>query len=179
MQLEAARGAAAHANVTEAASRIDSASELARAGLADARRSVHALHPSLLDNQGLARAIDDLLKRMSEGTPLRAHFVSAGDDCTIPAAYAESLLRIAQETLANAMRHAHAKNFRVHLQSNTGSVRLDLSDDGRGFDPREQGNSFGLHGMRERTERMGGVFSLRSHPGSGTEISVAFEYRPA
>jgi signal transduction histidine kinase len=172
MQLEAAKGAATQRDIAETANRIERASELARASLGEARRSVRALRPRSLQNGKLSLAIDDLLKRVTEGTDLNADFQAEGDASSIPADYEEGLLRITQEALTNVVKHANARNFKATLNVNAENIQLRLVDDGRGFDTVVEHEGFGLIGMKERVERMHGDFTVRTKPGVGTEILV-------
>jgi PAS domain S-box-containing protein len=172
VQLEAAKGAEAHGNPAEVADRISRAGELARSSLEEARRSVRALRPRALRDGRLSMALQDLLKRMTEGTGLNADFKAEGDERRIPSEYEEGLLRITQESLTNTVKHANARIFNATLNVSEGNIRLQLVDDGRGFDPQAESDGFGLIGMKERVDQMGGQFIIRSNPGVGTEILV-------
>jgi len=172
MQLEAAKGAAARDELAVAAEHIKRADDLARLSLGEARRSVRALRPRSLREGNLCMAMEDLLKRMSDGTELRAEFNAGGDERVIPRDWEEGLLRIAQESLTNTIKHAKAANFRANLRFGPEKIQLQLADDGRGFDPQAENEGFGLIGMKERIDQMGGKFILRSKPGQGTEILV-------
>jgi signal transduction histidine kinase len=172
MQLEAATGATAHGDLAEATKRIECASELARSSLGEARRSVRALRPHSLRNGKLFVALDGLLKSMAEGTSLNAEFHAEGDERSIPPDFEEGLLRVTQEALTNAVKHASARNFRATLTVDESKVQLRLVDDGRGFDPQHEHEGFGLIGMKERVDRMSGEFIVRAKPGVGTEILV-------
>jgi signal transduction histidine kinase len=87
-----------------------------------------------------------------------------------------NLFRIGQEALTNSVKHAGAAHIRLELEFEPKSVRLKVRDDGRGFDVSGQlalgGGRLGLLGMRERVGQIGGHLSIRSEPGSGTEITV-------
>ena len=172
MQLEAAKGAAAQGNPAEVTDRISRASELARSSLGAARRSVRALRPRALRDGRLAMALQDLLKGMTEGTGLNADFKAEGDERRIPTEYEEGLLRIAQESLTNTVKHAQARIFTATLIVSADQIRLQLVDDGCGFDPQAESDGFGLIGMKERVDQMGGQFIIRSKVGAGTEILV-------
>ncbi len=172
MQLEAAKGAIAKTDSESVRAHIERAEDLARASLGEARRSVRAMRPRSLLGGSLNHALDDLLKRMTTNTPLQAEFVADGENRAIPPEWEEGLLRIAQESLTNTIKYAQARRFRATLGFTADSVRLQLVDDGRGFDPRVEHEGFGLLGMRERTTQMAGNFVLRSETGQGTEIVV-------
>ena len=84
----------------------------------------------------------------------------------------EALIRIVREAVTNAARHGHATEVRVELENGNG-LRLVVADDGQGFDSdAPRGGGFGIIGMRERAEALGGVFTLSSEPGEGTAIEV-------
>jgi signal transduction histidine kinase len=175
MQLEAAKGAMTQGNSEEVFERISRAAELARSNLGEARRSVRALRPQLLRDGKLSLAMDDLLKRMADCTGLNAEFKAKGDERLIPAEYEEELLRIAQESLTNTIKHANARNFSATLSISPDSFQLELADDGKGFDPLADHDGFGLVGMKERVDRMNGQFIIRSKPNVGTEILVVLK----
>jgi signal transduction histidine kinase len=91
----------------------------------------------------------------------------------VPAEWREALLRITREAVANAVRHGHARAVDITLRNGDG-IWLRVTDDGEGFDlsaPRSD-QSYGLTSMRERTESLGGEFSIASTPGEGTTIEV-------
>jgi predicted ATPase/signal transduction histidine kinase len=172
MQLEAAKGAAVRSDYPDTAAHIERASDLARSSLGEARRSVRALRPRCLSDGTLCMALEDLLKRMSNGIDLNAEFHVKGEKRAIPLNWEEGLLRIAQESLTNTIKHANAGNFRATLNIGVEKVELQLADDGRGFDPEAEHEGFGLMGMKERVDQIGGQFVLRSKPGQGTEILI-------
>ncbi len=178
MQLEAVKGAIVKKNLAEATDRIERAGDLARVGLGEARRSVRALRPLSLQHASLCVALDDLLKRMTDGSGLQAEFHLEGDEPGMPAEWEEGLLRIAQEALTNTIKHARARNFRATLTIGAKEIQFRLSDDGSGFDLHAEHEGFGLMGMKERVDQLGGQFVLRSMPGQGTEIQVVLN-RPA
>ncbi len=86
------------------------------------------------------------------------------------------MLRIAQEAVTNALKHAEARKIRVKLHMEARKLCLHIEDDGHGFEQdgvfSSLGGHFGLLGMRERAERLGGELHLASHPGQGTEVAV-------
>jgi len=156
MQLEAAKGAIAQKDVAEATERVERAGDLARVGLGEARRSVMALRPRSLQNTSLCMALDDLLKRMTNGGGLQAEFYLEGNEPKMPAEWEDGLLRIAQESLTNTIKHAKAKNFRATLTMGAKEIQFRVVDDGSGFDLHAENEGFGLLGMKERVDQMGG-----------------------
>src|ERR1043166_3724959 len=172
MQLEAAKGAIAQHDLADATDRVERAGDMARVGLGEARGSVLALRPRSLQGASLCVALDGLLKRMTDGSSLQAEFHVEGSEPGMPPEWEEVLLRIAQESLTNTIKHARARNFRATLTFGAREIQFRLADDGRGFDLHAEHEGFGLTGMKERVDQMGGQFILRSMPGQGTEIQV-------
>ncbi|MGH7967349.1 MAG: sensor histidine kinase, partial [Limisphaerales bacterium] len=90
----------------------------------------------------------------------------------LPPEWENNLLRIGQEVLTNTIRHAQASEFDVLLVFGSREIRLNLRDNGRGFNPAKRHEGFGLQGMRERAEAMGGQLAIQSANGKGTVISI-------
>jgi PAS domain S-box-containing protein len=172
MQLEAAKGAAAKEDSSGVTEHIERASDLARSSLGEARRSVRALRPRSLLSGTLCSALEDLLKRMTNGTALQAELVVEGENRMMRPDWEEDLLRITQEALTNTIKYAQASRFNAKLSFSAEAVELQLVDDGRGFNPKAEHDGFGLLGIRERVERMAGHFVIRSKTGEGTEIVI-------
>src|SRR5262245_8427695 len=162
VQLEAAADATSKGLMKEADEHLGRAADLARESLNEARRSVRALRPLALANKGLSEAFDNLFRKTTAGTTLRTKFLVYGRPRPLSADWEENLLHIGQEVLSNALRHAQATEFHTDLVFGTNEVRLELRDNGHGFDPRIKNQGFGLIGIEERVERMGGRFSIES-----------------
>ncbi|TDC63280.1 sensor histidine kinase [Actinomadura sp. GC306] len=139
------------------------ATGLARESLREARRSVQDLAPTHLEHDMLPEA----LKKITDG---RAHLTVTGTAEPLHGELEATLLRIAQEALANAERHARADRIGVTLSYMDDEVTLDVRDDGRGFTGPSSG--FGLTAMRERAERVAGTLAVESEPGRGTAVSA-------
>jgi signal transduction histidine kinase len=90
----------------------------------------------------------------------------------LPEPWQENLLRIGQEALTNTLKYAHARNFETRLNYKAKELRLELRDDGEGFQTNDSHDGMGLTGMRERVEQMGGALSIKSLKGKGTNITV-------
>lgn len=153
------------------------ASDLARHSLGEARRSVHNLAPVALENAGLAEALKKTVAEWGERTGVRAEFTVTGTAEQLHDEVSATLLRIVQEALSNAARHAQAGRVGVTLSYLGDEVILDIRDDGRGFDPatvpeRTRTGGFGLDGMRARAERIAGSLTVESEPGQGTALSA-------
>jgi signal transduction histidine kinase len=179
MQLEAAEEAMSQSLASKVEEHVIRAGELAREGLGEARRSVRALRPLALDRKDLGEALEDLIRKMTAGTPVRAEFNVHGQPRELPLEWEENLLRIGQEVLTNVLRHAQASEFNAQLTFDDGETRLDLRDNGSGFDPAGRHDGFGLQGMRERVEGIGGRLSIRSARGEGTAISIDLPFAKA
>ncbi|MER5494216.1 sensor histidine kinase [Streptomyces sp. NPDC002490] len=156
---------------------LDRATGLARHSLGEARRSVRDLAPVDLAHDALPRALRTTVARWSEQAGVRAEFTLTGTVRELPGGVSATLLRIAQEALANASKHAGASRLGVTLSFMGDEVTLDVRDDGRGFDasapPGRTGTGgFGLDGMRARAEGVGGVLAVESEPGGGTAVSA-------
>ena len=138
-----------------------------------------------LDLEAAAQAASALLHR-GQAQPPRAEVgrprVEAGavvgdleDDLDVEPARAREILRIAQEALANALRHADAEHVSVRLGAEDGRLVLEVRDDGVGFDPDAaavRSRRLGLTSMEERAQRLGGRLTLRSEPGAGTTVRL-------
>jgi len=85
-------------------------------------------------------------------------------------------MHIGQEALSNALKYAHARNFETRLSCNAKELRLELHDDGDGFKIKDRHDGFGLAGMRERVEQMGGKLKIASSHGKGTKVVVTLPY---
>src|SRR2546430_14230118 len=109
---------------------------------------------------------------MTAGTSLLVEFSQEGTSQPLPPLWDEHLLRIGQEALTNAIRHGHAHRVLVKLCFVDSVVRLEVSDDGRGFDQHADSDGLGLAGMKARVASVGGELSIRSVPREGTTISV-------
>jgi signal transduction histidine kinase len=173
VQLEASDDASARGLEAEAGAHIARAEAMARAGLQEARRSVMALRPQVLEGHDLSSALREMVTGMTDGTSVNSEFAQGGVPRELPPAWDENLLRIGQEALTNAIRHGHARRIVMELDFSDDAVLLRLTDDGRGFDANSAFDGLGLAGIRARVASMGGQLSIGSTAGSGTTISVS------
>jgi PAS domain S-box-containing protein len=178
VQLEAAEYAISEGDRKDADSHLRRAGELARSSLAEARRSVHALRPQALEQDDFWQALKGIVKSTTVGTTLHTTLETQGKVPVLPPAWQENLLRIGQEALSNTLKYAHARNFRTRLISNLKEVRLELCDDGDGFQVTERHDGVGLTGMRERAEEMGGELKIVSFRGTGTTVTAILPLNP-
>src|SRR5882762_771570 len=172
VQLEAVEEAMSRNQAVKASGHLDRAGELARESLREARRSVQALRPQALEEKQLSEALKDLIEKMTRGTTVHAKFTLQGKRRNLLPEWETNLLRIGQEVLTNVLRHARANEFKVLLVFDSSEIRLELRDNGCGFDPQRKQEGFGLQGMRERAEGMGGRLTIQSAAGKGTAISI-------
>ena len=167
-------------DLATARTHLERASDLARHSLGEARRSVHNLSPAALADATLPEALKKTVADWAARTGVRADFTVTGPAEPLHDEIEATLLRIVEEALSNAARHARATRLGVTLSFMAGEVTLDVRDDGRGFDPlavshrtaRTGSGGFGLDGMRARAERIAGDVTVESEPGGGTAISA-------
>jgi signal transduction histidine kinase len=160
---------------TEAAkTHLDRARLLVRSSIAEARRYVWDLRSQALTKHDLPAALAEMARRLSAESAVQAQVEVSGAFRPLPPAIENNLLRIGQEAVNNAVRHADAQRILVKLNFAARHVQLSVRDNGRGFEPQTTNGAvhFGLTGMRERAGQMGGQLSIHSSPGAGTEIVV-------
>ncbi len=152
----------------------------ARDGLGEARRAIQALRASPLEERGLAGALDQLGAAVQARSPLAvAVDVDVGGVDGLDPEVEQAVYRIADEALTNAARHSEGTRVDVTLERRNRGVRLEVRDDGRGFDPDVAlpNGHVGIRGMRERAEMVGGELTLDSAPGRGTVVGFEVEAR--
>jgi signal transduction histidine kinase len=172
VQLEAAEYAISEGDRKDADCHLRRAGELARQSLSEARRSVHALRPQALEDDEFWPALKGIIKNTTVGTALHATFEVQGKVPVLPTAWQDNLLRIGQEALTNTLKYARAKHFATRLICNAKELRLELRDDGSGFQVNERHDGVGLVGMRERAKEMGGELKIVSSRGKGITITA-------
>jgi signal transduction histidine kinase len=152
---------------------LEVASEMLRYSLNEARRSVLDLRAHALETTDLATAISDLARQMTDRTGLTASVRVVGSPRTLDAAHEHHLFRISLEALTNTIKHADATRIEIELRFNDDATVLSVVDNGRGFRAGEiSSRHFGLKGIRERVDKLGGTLVLESSPGSGARLSV-------
>jgi signal transduction histidine kinase/ligand-binding sensor domain-containing protein len=147
------------------------ARELVRAGLTDARRAIWALRPAALETGDLPMALREIARQLGRSCTIEV--TVAGSPRKLTEEVEQNLLRIGQEAMANAVRHARPSRIDVQLRYGGGIVALTVRDDGNGFSgPPSDGEPHqGLIGMKERAAGMGGQVVVHSGP-QGTEVRV-------
>jgi signal transduction histidine kinase len=172
VQLEAAEDARLRGLEAEANEHLRRAQAVARESLQEARRSVRALRPQALDGSTLCDAVESLVERITHGTGIHADFVLVGEPRPLRPEWDENLYRISQELLTNVVRHARAGSVVARVVFDQNEVRLDVRDDGIGFDRARRAEGHGLAGVEERVVEMGGQLVVRSALGAGTTVMV-------
>ena len=176
-QLEAIR-TGVPAGLARLHQQIDLASELVRHSHSEARRTVDMLRPQQLESEGLLTALTLCARRLVEGGSVAVMANSMGAVQPIPLRISDSLYRIGQEALANAVRHAHATTLNIGLEYRKDSVRLLIGDDGTGFVERDDQHGFGVLGMRKRATSISAELEILGVPGKGTQVSVVAALPP-
>jgi PAS domain S-box-containing protein len=155
--------------------RTNSMRELVDITIATVKRISAELRPHLLDNLGLAAAIEWQVKQVEDSSGISCRFVSKPPDMVLENSISAGLFRVCQEALTNAVRHSGANLISINLSRYAHTVRLVVKDDGRGIagDEMEDQKAFGIIGMRERIHSLGGVLRIKGESGKGTTISVS------
>jgi signal transduction histidine kinase len=164
-----------HLEAAPLASVLKRIRDLARDGLSEARRSVLALRPTESRAGGLAFALQQLAERSTVTGRVTCAFEGGGVATKLAPEDEHELLRIAQEAVSNAVRHAQPSRVQIALAVDDDTLQLSVSDDGCGMRElpelsAQQG--FGLTNMRERAQAIGGDWQVTSTPGAGTRIDV-------
>ena len=175
MQLQAAQRAGGTALAPAVATALETAVDLARTHMIEARRSVSALRPQASEQEDVGAALQrmtDLARRTSEAP------IDLSLEALPPfgAGVEREIIGIAQEALTNAMQHARARRIAVRAEGvRSVGFRLSVADDGRGFSAERSGAGFGMTSMRERAERIGASLTIVTAPRAGTEVVLAWE----
>jgi PAS domain S-box-containing protein len=148
--------------------------DLAQSGLNEARRSVKALRPQLLEEGNLHSAIARLVAKMNSSNTVSIVYQMVGTPYPLPSDAENNLLRIAQEAANNAIKHSLASEIKIESIYEQTQCILRIKDNGRGFtvDSLSPNQGFGLVSMRERAKSIGANLTVQSQPGEGTEIVV-------
>jgi two-component system sensor histidine kinase UhpB len=164
---------------------LDSTKELAKQTLGELRQIIHGLRPTMLDDLGLVPAIRWYARSNLEGAGIRVKVASSENIEPLSPELKIALFRIAQEAINNIIKHSHATSATVTLHQNGDQVKLCIQDDGHGFDVQNtsiqaiQHQKWGLLGIEERADLLGGIVIVDSHPQKGTKLEVIMpQYRP-
>lgn len=172
MMLESCRGDHAHQLPPTVARALDEVIGFLQKGIEDGRRVILGIRPAVLDDLGLAAAIADLADHVA-APELAVTTAIDADLGSLPKELQTTVYRIVQESLNNARKHSRARHARIVVRREGEALRLEVGDDGCGFDPATARNrGFGLLGMSERVQLAGGEFSVESASGAGTRVAV-------
>jgi signal transduction histidine kinase len=158
----------------EAKEQLHRLRELTREAMEELRSLILGLRPAAVESEGLATALRKHVEVLRRAYRRDVGLELDGEPDLPPAAGAE-VLRIAQEALQNALRHAQAERLEVRLEARDGHVILSVADDGAGFDPAAPGlraRRLGLTSMEERARALGGTLAIEARPGHGTTIRL-------
>jgi signal transduction histidine kinase len=154
---------------------LDVSQELVRDSLEEARNSIWNMRSQVLETGDLASALEGILKQMADGSELKTHFEVTGRTRRLAPVMENNILRIGQEAITNAFKHAQAGEVRVTLEFGERHFQLQVQDNGCGFDPQQpaqRNGSFGLVGLQERATELQGELQIRSAAGQGTEVKL-------
>jgi signal transduction histidine kinase len=158
---------------TTAAGHLRDLRDTAQEALREMRLLIFELHRPDLGPGGLAAALQGRLDAVERRGGMHAELLVEGREQITPTVQAE-LYNIAQEALNNALKHAHANSVQIHLRFGENETEMEISDDGVGFEPAVEGmgGGFGIPGMQERSQKIGGKLQIISTPGKGTSVNV-------
>ncbi len=155
---------------------VTEARDIASGTLQEIRRVIFDLRPTLLDDLGLAAAVDWYAKTSLTKAGIQPVVRASGLDGRLPQRVEIALYRLVQEAVANVIKHSYARQCTVSLTGSDGAVDTVVEDDGRGFDPdkisRAGEEHLGIVGMHERVRSLGGQFAIDSRPGGGTRVHI-------
>lgn len=174
-EAQAARDALA-AHPETASLRLSAVQDLLRRMEAEMRLTIHSLRPLTLDVGGLVPALEECASHFESTAKLACELKVHGTPRRFNPEAEVAVYRIVQETLNNVQAHAQAQHVGVRLVFGPGELRVEVQDDGRGFDPaalnQQPRTHLGLIGMRERAASVGGAFQVQSRPGAGTCMTL-------
>jgi signal transduction histidine kinase len=142
----------------------------AQQALADLRELAGGIHPSVLTDRGIVDAIESRAARLPLGVTIEC--APGLRDRRFGETVEGAAYFVVCEGFANALKHSGAERVVVRLADEGDALRLDVSDDGRGFDASAPGDGSGLAGLADRVDALGGDFAAHSAPGEGTTLSV-------
>jgi signal transduction histidine kinase len=174
MQMELAKNSAKGGTVGDVLPHLVTAHGIVRSCLAEARESIWDMRSHILEKTDLLGALRSVTEQMSAGLGCTLRTQTHGTPRRLASMIENNLLRIGQEAVSNALKHAQARVIDLEITFEVSCVRLVIRDDGRGFDPaveRVDGH-FGLRGMKERVEQMQGELSIRRGDHGGTRVEV-------
>ncbi len=161
----------------EVKEQVDRMKSVAESSVQAVRNIALLLRPSMLDDLGLGPALEWQGREVSRRSDIEVEVHAEGVPGDLPPEYATTIYRLVQEALNNAVRHSGAKTAKVEVEPSGRRIRVRISDDGRGFDPKRT-RGLGILGMEERVKRLGGDFTVDSAPGRGTAVLAELPLPP-
>jgi signal transduction histidine kinase len=174
MQLELAKNAPADGRA-ELDRYVEAAHRLVRENLTEARAAIWNMRSQALETHDLAGALEGILRQLAAGRPVETALHVEGERRRLAPQTENELLRIGQEAITNAIKHATPRRIEVRLDFREKQVELVVTDDGAGFEPTRAATGagrLGLVGMRERAAQLGAVLEISSEPGRGTRVGL-------
>jgi len=157
---------------------LDNMKSVAERTVQEVRNIALLLRPSMLDDLGLAPALEWQAREVSRRSDIEVTVESENVPEDLPDEYRVCIYRLVQEALNNAVRHSGSSNAKVSVGRSATGIAVRVSDDGRGFDP-NRARGLGILGMEERVKRLGGTFTVESRPGQGVAIAAELPFPPA
>lgn len=151
---------------------LELASDLVRHSHEEARRSIATLRTETFETEEILAALERCARRLVDGGSVQVIAERDGDPRAIPLRISDTLYRIGQEAIANAVQHAGASRLTLRLAYTGNLVCLEIEDNGAGFIPANTLSGFGIRGMRRRAQTVSAAFRLDSTPGEGTRVQV-------
>jgi len=155
--------------------RIAAANSLVGAAMEEVKNVSYSLHPRVAEDLGLEAALDTLARQVENRSGIAVSVTSRVAGAPIPVNIAATLFRVAQEALRNIEMHSHAGSATVDVMSHNGRIRVEVADDGCGFDPasvRSPGARSALASVKDRVTLAGGVLNIVSAPNGGTRVTA-------
>jgi signal transduction histidine kinase len=157
---------------------LDTACDLVRSSREEARRSIAALRPELLESEGLLKALDECARTMVDCGPIHTSATSFGDARFVPLRISDALFRIGREAITNAVRHGQPGEILISVFFEDNSLKLMIKDDGVGFPASAQSFGFGIQGMSKRADAIAADLRITSAPEQGTSVEVVAPLPP-
>jgi len=159
---------------------LEQAQDMVRNSHEEARRSISALRPELLESVGLLSTLETCARRIvSQSGSVEIKTVSQGNMQSLPLGVSDTLLRIGYEAITNAIRHARCSRLTISLLYERSTVELIVEDDGLGFVVSSDSAGFGIRGMHKRADNISAEFKIDSAPGKGTGVHVRAPIPPS
>jgi signal transduction histidine kinase len=162
---------------------LDSARSQVRTTVDEARLAIWNLRQKETPSPEIGQLLEQMAQQVSHASHVPIRLEASGNPVPLDRTVEYVVLMVAREAVSNAVHHAQAQEVQINVQFEADTVRMQVLDDGKGFDLKEvlatQGAHFGLIGMRERVEHLGGHFMVNSIQGKGTVLSVDVPVRPS